>query len=128
MVLVTAPGFPGGVVTGVTSALAQAGATVSGQVQLQSQFFAAGTQSNLDTLNRQLTPAGVTLRAGTEQAQAGELIASAILTKDGPDRSSRRGGRRQRQIDPRRLRRRRFPEYQREPGRACHPGCRDYPG
>ena len=84
VVLVTAPGFPGGVVTGVSSALAQAGATVSGQVQLQSQFFAAGTQSNLDTLNRQLTPVGVTLRAGTEQAQAAELIASAILTKDGP--------------------------------------------
>ena len=84
VVLVTAPGFPGGVVTGVSSALAQAGATVSGQVQLQSQFFAAGTQPNLDTLNRQLTPAGVTLRAGTEQAQAAELIASAILTKDGP--------------------------------------------
>ena len=84
VVLVTAPGFPGGVVTGVTSVLAQAGATVSGQVQLQSQFFAAGTQSNLDTLNGQLTPADVTLRAGSEQAQAAELIASAILTKDGP--------------------------------------------
>ena len=37
---------------------------MSGQVQLQSQFFAAGTYPNLDTLNRQLTPAGVTLRAG----------------------------------------------------------------
>ena len=84
VVLVTAPGFPGGVVTGVSSALTMAGATVSGQVQLQSQFFATGTQSDLDTLNRQQTPAGVTLRAGTPQAQAGELIASAILTKNGP--------------------------------------------
>ena len=84
VVLVTAPGSPGGVVTGVSSALAQAGATVSGQVQLQSQFFTAGTQPDLDTLNRQLTPAGVTLRTGTEQAQAAELIASAILTKGGP--------------------------------------------
>ena len=84
MVLVTAPGFPGGVVTGVTSALTVAGATVTGQVQLQSQFFATGTQSDLDTLNRQLTPAGVTLRAGSQQAQAAELIASAILTKNGP--------------------------------------------
>lgn len=84
VVLVTAPGFPGAVVTGVTSALTVAGATISGQVQLQSQFFTAGTQSNLDTLNRQQTPAGVTLRSGTPQAQAGELIASAILTKNGP--------------------------------------------
>jgi Copper transport outer membrane protein, MctB len=84
VVLVTAPGFPGGVATGVTSALTVAGATVTGQVQLQSQFFATGTQSDLATLNGQLTPAGVTLRAGTEQAQAAELIASAILTKNGP--------------------------------------------
>jgi hypothetical protein len=84
VVLVTAPGFPGAVVTGVTSALTVAGATVSGQVQLQSQFFATGTQSDLDTLNRQLTPAGVTLRAGSQQAQAAQLIASAILTKNGP--------------------------------------------
>jgi hypothetical protein len=84
VVLVTAPGFPGAVVTGVTSALTVAGATVTGQVQLQSQFFATGTQSDLDTLNGQLTPAGVTLRAGSPQAQAAQLIASAILTKNGP--------------------------------------------
>jgi hypothetical protein len=84
VVLVTAPGFQGGMATGITSTLTQAGATVSGQVQLQSQFFATGTQSDLDTRNRQLTPAGVTLRAGTAQAQAAELIASAILTKNGP--------------------------------------------
>lgn len=84
VVLVTAPGFPGSVVTGVSSQLTLAGATVSGEVQLQSQFFTAGTQSDLDTLNRQQTPAGVTLRNGTQQAQAAELIASAILTKNGP--------------------------------------------
>jgi hypothetical protein len=84
VVLVTAPGFPGGVVTGVSSALIVAGATVTGQVQLQSQFFTAGTQSDLDTRTQQLTPAGVTLGNGTPQAQAAELIASAILTKNGP--------------------------------------------
>jgi hypothetical protein len=75
---------PAGVVTGVSTALTQAGATMTGQVQLQSQFFTAGTQSDLDTLNRQLTPPGVTLRNGTQQAQAAELIASAILTKNSP--------------------------------------------
>jgi len=84
VVLVTAPGFPSAVVTGVTSALAVAGAIVTGQVQLQSQFFTAGTQSDLDTRTQQLTPPGVTLRNGTPQAQAGQLIASAILTKNGP--------------------------------------------
>jgi Copper transport outer membrane protein, MctB len=84
VVLVTAPGFPSAVVTGVTSALTVAGAIVTGQVQLQSQFFTAGTQSDLDTRTQQLTPPGVTLRNGTPQAQAGQLIASAILTKNGP--------------------------------------------
>ncbi len=84
VVLVTAPGFPGAVVTGVSSALIRAGATMTGEVQLQNQFFTAGTQSDLDTRTQQLTPAGVTLRNGTPQAQAGELIASAILTKNGP--------------------------------------------
>jgi hypothetical protein len=85
VVLVTAPGFPGGVASGVSSALILAGATVTGQVQLQSQFFTAGTQSDLDTRNRQLAAsAGITLSSGTEQAQAAQLIASAILTKNGP--------------------------------------------
>jgi hypothetical protein len=127
VVLVTAPGFPGSVVTGVSSALTLAGATLSGEVALQSQFFTAGTQSDLDTLNRQQTPAGVTLRNGTQQAQAAELIASAILTKNGPTQPPA-GGRRHRQSDPQRLRGWRFPEYQREPGGSCHPGCRDNPG
>jgi hypothetical protein len=88
VVLVTAPGFPAGVVSGVSATLALAGATLTGQVQLQSQFFTAGTQSDLDTLNRQLTPPGVTLRNGTQQAQAAELIGSAILTKNGPTQPS----------------------------------------
>lgn len=82
VILVQAPGAPSQVTNGVETALTAAGATVTGQVQLQEQFFGTGTQSALDTLNRQLTPPGVTLPSGTAQAQAGELIASAILTKD----------------------------------------------
>jgi len=82
VVLVQAPGAPSQVTTGISAALTAAGATVTGQLQLQEQFFGTGTQSDLDTLNRQLTPPGVTLRSGPAQAQAGELIASAILTKD----------------------------------------------
>ena len=128
VVLVTAPGFPGGVVTGVTSALTVAGATVTGQVQLQSQFFTAGTQSDLDTLNRQLTPVGVTLRSGTPQAQAGELIASAILTKNGPTQPPAGVADATGKSILQRLRGWRFPDYQREPGGSCHPGCRDNPG
>ena len=82
VVLIQAPGAPGQVTSGVQTALTAAGATVTGQLQLQEQFFGTGTQSVLDTLNRQLTPPGIALRSGTAQAQAGELIASAILTKD----------------------------------------------
>jgi hypothetical protein len=85
VVLVEAPGASGSVVSGVQNALTTAGATVTGQVQFQTQFFSTGAASDLDTLNRQLTPAGVTLRAGSPQAEAGQLIASAILTKDTPD-------------------------------------------
>ncbi len=80
-VLVLAPGAPGPVTSGVTTALTLAGATVTGQVQLQQPLLATGSQAALDTLNRQLTPAGVTLRAGTPEAQAGQLIASALLTR-----------------------------------------------
>lgn len=85
VVLVAAPGASGAIVSGVQNALTTAGATVTGQVQFQTQFFAVGAESSLDTLNRQLTPAGVTLRGGSPQADAGELIASAILTKNSVD-------------------------------------------
>lgn len=85
VVLVEAPGASGSVVSGVQNALTTAGATVTGQVQFQTQFFSTGAEASLDTLNRTLTPAGVTLHGGTAQADAGELIASAILAKDSVD-------------------------------------------
>lgn len=85
VVLVEAPGASGSVVSGVQNALTTAGATVTGQVQFQTQFFSAGAETSLDTLNRSLTPAGVTLHGGSPQGDAGELIASAILAKDSPD-------------------------------------------
>ncbi len=82
VVLVEAPGAPGAVVSGVQNALTTAGATVTGQVQFQTQFFSTGAGPDLDTLNRRLTPPGVTLHPGSPQSQAGELIASALLAKD----------------------------------------------
>lgn len=84
VVLVEAPGAPGGVTTGVAAALTQAGAVVTGQLQVQQQFFSTGTQATLDTLNHQLTPAGVTLNTVTAQAQAAELIAHAVMTSTQP--------------------------------------------
>jgi hypothetical protein len=83
-VLVEAPGAPGGVTTGVSTALTQAGAVVTGRLQVQQQFFSTGTQATLDALNHQLTPAGLTLNTVTAQAQASELIANAIMTNAPP--------------------------------------------
>jgi len=82
-VLVEAPGAPGGVTNGVATALTQAGAVVTGQLQVQQQFFSTGSQASLDRRNHELTPAGVTLNTVTAQAQAAELIANAIMTAPG---------------------------------------------
>ncbi len=86
VVLVEAPGAPGGVTSGVTSALTAAGATVTSQVQISAKFLdpSAATRHTLTAVNQQVTPAGVTLRGGTAQAQAGQMIASAILAQAGP--------------------------------------------
>jgi hypothetical protein len=85
VVVVEAPGASGQVVSGVTQALTAAGATISGQVQLQNKFFdvSPATQEQLGQLAQQFTPAGVTLQ-GSPLAQASQVIAGAILTKDGP--------------------------------------------
>jgi Copper transport outer membrane protein, MctB len=84
VVMVEAPGAPGGVGTGIATALTQAGATVTGQIQIQQQYFSTASQATLDTLNRQLTPPGLTLTTVTAQAQAAELIANAVMTKPQP--------------------------------------------
>ena len=95
-VIVTAPGADGQVVSGVTTALDQAGAQVTGQVALQQAFFAAdqGTQSSLVALAQQLVPPGISLigqgsQSGANpqiagQQDAAQVIAAALVTKDGP--------------------------------------------
>jgi hypothetical protein len=85
VVLVRAPGAPGDVTDGVTQALTQAGAKVTGQVNVQAMFFdpKSATRDALSLLTQRLTPTGVSLHSGTVQSQAAQLIASAILTQDG---------------------------------------------
>jgi len=85
VVVVQAPGASSQVVSGVVQALTVAGAAISGQVQLQNKFFdvSPATQEQLGQLAQQFTPAGVTLQ-GTPLAQASQVIASAIVTRDGP--------------------------------------------
>jgi len=85
VVLVVAPGAPESVTSGVTQALGMAGATVTGQLQLQAPFFdtsPAGSEK-LTQLAEHLAPLGMSL-TGSAQAQASELIANMVLTKDGP--------------------------------------------
>ena len=91
VVLVLAPGADGTMVTGVTAALKQAGATVTGQVSLQPQFFDTGatTEQALTNLASTQAPPGVTLpgpAAGAQipgQQAAAQVIAAAIMSKNG---------------------------------------------
>jgi len=84
VVVVEAPGASSQVVSGVSDALAEAGATVSGQVQIQDKFFdvSRATQQQLTQLAQRFTPVAVSLQ-GSPVAQASQAIAGAILTKDG---------------------------------------------
>lgn len=81
VVLVTEPGAPADVVTGMRTALGDAGATVSGQVALRGPFFASGASelSLLDQLTARLAPSGTTLGDGTPAQRAAQLLATAIL-------------------------------------------------
>jgi hypothetical protein len=85
VVIVTAPGAPGSVTSGVTKALGEAGAVISGQVQLQNRFFdpSSSTQQVLSQVAQQVAPATLTLAGGTPAVQAGKVLASAILTGGG---------------------------------------------
>jgi hypothetical protein len=85
VVVIEAPGASGQVISGVDQALAQAGAAISGHVQLQNKLFdtSPSTEQQLTQLAQQFVPAGTSLQ-GSPVAQASRVIAGAILTKDGP--------------------------------------------
>jgi Copper transport outer membrane protein, MctB len=85
VVVVSAPTAPGEVTHGVLAALHRAGATVTGQVQLQAKFFdtSSSTQAELSTLTQRITPVSLALGTGSPQSQASQLLASELLTKNG---------------------------------------------
>ena len=93
VVLVNAPGAPGPVVTGITSALRQAGATVTGQVNLQPKLLDASqdNQQFLTQLVQQLAAPGAVPSNGTGLQQAAKLLGSAILTKSTDPNASTSG-------------------------------------
>ncbi len=82
VVLITAPGAPSGVVNGITTALGDAGATVSGQIALSARFAdtSASNLSLLDQLTQRVVPSGLTLANGTPQQQAAQVLASALVS------------------------------------------------
>jgi Copper transport outer membrane protein, MctB len=87
VVLVLAPGAPSSVVNGVSQDLGLAGATVTGQLQLQAPFFDTSPtgREKLAQLAEQLAgqlPVPLPLK-GSAQAQASELLANEVLTTDG---------------------------------------------
>jgi hypothetical protein len=96
VVLVTAPGADSAIVTGVSTALAQAGAKVTGQVALQPAFFVTSTknESSLQGLAQRLAPPGfVPVNATAQlssdaniaaQNQAAQVIAAALVTTASP--------------------------------------------
>lgn len=91
IVLVLAPGTDGSTVSGITSALAQAGATVTGEVMLSARFFDTGvvTEQQLQSTANNLKPLGIPLPKSAVDPQiaaqqaAAQVIAAAIVNKDG---------------------------------------------
>jgi Copper transport outer membrane protein, MctB len=84
LLIVTEPGAQSSVVSGISTAAIDAGATVTGQVNLASKFFdtSGATQDSLNqtTLGVAQT-ANITLdTSATYQQQAAQVIASEILT------------------------------------------------
>jgi hypothetical protein len=84
VVLVLAPGAPGSVTTGITQAVTEAGASVTGQLQLDPAFSdtSAANRQKLTQLAGQYAPAAGLTLAGSGQAQASELLAHVIMTRD----------------------------------------------
>jgi Copper transport outer membrane protein, MctB len=89
--LVLAPGTDNTTVDGLTSALQLAGASVTGQVVLSSQFFdtSAGNEQQLKNSLKGLTPPGVTLPVTADsspqvsgQQAVAQVIAASIMDKN----------------------------------------------
>jgi hypothetical protein len=85
LLIITEPGAQSSVVSGITAAAADAGASVTGQIALQPEFFATSstTQDSLNQTNLDVAhSAGISLaNSGSYQQQAVQVIASEILAK-----------------------------------------------
>jgi hypothetical protein len=92
VVVVSAPGADSRTVSGIPTAVRQAGGAVTGEVTLNQQFFdtSATTESDLTTLAEQLAPPGIVVTAGSGQqadapqlagqSEAASVLAAALVT------------------------------------------------
>jgi len=101
LVIITEPGAPASVVTAISDAATQdAGATVAGQIALQSKFFdnSDTTLDGLNQINLAMSQAdGIVLNTGTTyQEQAAQVIAGEILTRASGSSATPQVGARQR--------------------------------
>ncbi|HEY6309682.1 MAG TPA: copper transporter [Streptosporangiaceae bacterium] len=96
LLIVTEPGASASAVAGISTAAADAGATVTGQIALQNKFFdnSATTMDSLNQVNLDVAQhAGIALDTGeTQQQQAAQVIASEILTKSSRSQASQQAG------------------------------------
>ena len=96
ILIITEPGAQSSVVSGITAAAADAGASVTGQIALQPEFFATSstTQDSLNQTNLDVAhSAGISLASsGTYQQQAVQVIASEILTNSPKPPADQTGG------------------------------------
>jgi len=93
LLIITEPGAPASVVTAISNAATQdAGATVTGQIALQSKFFdnSDTTLDGLNQINLAMSAAdSIVLNTGTTyQQQAAQVIASEILTRASAQQAS----------------------------------------
>ena len=100
IVLITEPGAPDSVISGVKTAATDAGATVTGQVALQSTFndLSGTAEATLNSVTGSISARqGITLAPVTDaqtgyQQNAAQLIAAAILQKTAPATNGTAGG------------------------------------
>ena len=96
LLIVTEPGAQSSVVSGIGAAATDAGAHVTGQINLQPKFFdtSGTTQDSLNTTTQAVAQtANITLdTSATYQQQAAQMIASEILTTPAGSTSSGSSG------------------------------------
>jgi hypothetical protein len=96
LLIVTEPGAQSSVVSGISAAATDAGATVTGQIMLQPKFFDSSdtTQDSLNQTTLDVAqPAGISVNSSENyQQQAAQVIASEILVKSPGSAGSQQAG------------------------------------